>query len=510
MGTTRDDGSQQSMWVATGDLPQSAGHPFYERLNRVLSAAGFDAFVEDLCREVLRGDGAAESGPGSVFSAAAGRVLRGAGLGAGDCVAGGGFAERAFVSALVGAGLASGTIRRFRGRGVCFRWRLTRRCSRGYCSSWRTLVWFRGRRWASTRRRWKRTRRCGRSCVGTRVRTTRRFWRVWRRRPASTRRRREELARFDRKRKKKMSNEEWTHPHDPDSKIAKMKDGSTHMAHRWSMLLTWRRGAVVGVTLQGAEKGDTETVVETAVTAAEQVEEVLPEGSGVAEMVADKGYHSNETLVGLAAVGVRSYISEPDRGRRSWKDHPEAQEPVYGNRRRIRGKRGRRLLRSRGEVVERTFAHAYETGGMRRVHLRGYPNILKRLLVHVAGLNLGCFTASPDRGRHSPEPAGAGCFRHLRCDRGSERPLGASDGFLGRQLAAGGSHRLNRSSPSRLNASERRPDFFHGLTGVTNGMGLRGRESFCRSRWRFLWCDRRYRKSASQPACTGHWLLQAG
>ena len=167
-----------------------------------------------------------------------------------------------------------------------------------------------------------------------------------------------------------------------------MKDGSTHMAHKVEHAVDLETGAVVGLTVQGAEKGHTETVVETAVKAAEQVEEVLPEESGIAEMVADKGYHSNETLVSLAAVGVRSYISEPDRGKRSWKDHPEARDPVYGNRRRIRGKRGRDLLRSRGELVERTFAHAYETGGLRRVHLRGHPNILKRLLVHVAGLLL--------------------------------------------------------------------------------------------------------------------------
>ena len=116
-----------------------------------------------------------------------------------------------------------------------------------------------------------------------------------------------------------MLNEEWTHPsHDPDSQIAKIKDGSTHMAHKVEHAVDLGTGAVVDVTLQ--EKGDREAVVETAVTSAEQMEAALPEGSGVAEMVGDKGYHSNETLVGLAAVGVRSYISEPDRSKRSWED----------------------------------------------------------------------------------------------------------------------------------------------------------------------------------------------
>ena len=105
--------------------------------------------------------------------------------------------------------------------------------------------------------------------------------------------------------------------------------------------------------------------------------------------MADKGCHSNETLVDLAAVGVRSHIAEPERGRRNWKGREEARDAVYGNRRRIRSERGRRLQRRRGELVERPFAHLYETGGMRGVYLRGHPNILKRLLVHVAGLNLG-------------------------------------------------------------------------------------------------------------------------
>ncbi len=198
-----------------------------------------------------------------------------------------------------------------------------------------------------------------------------------------------DLARFDRKRKKKTSNKDWTHPHDPDAKVAKMKDGSTHMAHKVEHAVDMETGAVVGVTVQGADQGDTATLVETLVTAAEQVEAVLPEGSGVEEVVADKGYHSNETLVDLAAVGVRSHIAEPDRGRRNWKGREEARDAVYGNRRRIRSERGRRLQRRRGELVERPFAHLYETGGMREVYLRGHPNILKRLLVHVAGLNLG-------------------------------------------------------------------------------------------------------------------------
>src|ERR1700682_3838797 len=115
-------------------------------------------------------------------------------------------------------------------------------------------------------------------------------------------------------------------------------------------------------------------------------ERLHPEGP--AEAVGDKGYHSNGTLTALADAEVRTYISEPDRGQRNWKDKPKAQAAVYGNRRRIRGEHGKELLRRRGELVERSFAHAYETGGMRRVHLRGRENILTRVLIHLGGFNL--------------------------------------------------------------------------------------------------------------------------
>ena len=178
-----------------------------------------------------------------------------------------------------------------------------------------------------------------------------------------------------------------THPHDPDAKIAKMKDGRTHLAHTAEHAVDLETGAIVGVTVQDASAGDTTTLAETLITAVEQVEAVG--ARGIVEVVADKGDHSNETMVGFAVSRVRSYVSEPDRGRRRWKGKTAARDAVYANRRRIRGARGKRLLRQRGELLERPNAHLYDTGGMRRVHLRGHSNILKRLLVHVCGFNLG-------------------------------------------------------------------------------------------------------------------------
>ncbi len=148
--------------------------------------------------------------------------------------------------------------------------------------------------------------------------------------------------------------------------------------------------------MQGADLGDTSTVSETISAAAEQVAAVAqdPEANeqlspqGLQEVVADKGYHSNDVLTDLKTLQMRSYINEPDRGRRNWCGKRRQQQAVYGNRRRMRGERGKQLSRLRSERVERSFAHLYETGRMRRTHLRGHENILKRLLIHGGAFNL--------------------------------------------------------------------------------------------------------------------------
>jgi transposase len=208
---------------------------------------------------------------------------------------------------------------------------------------------------------------------------------------------REDLAKLDRGRPHKGSNDEWEHPDDPDAKITKMKDGRTHLAHKVEHAVDMESGAVLAVTLQAANAGDTTTFETTLIVVAEQIEQLAaaPETANtisdqaMSEVVTDKGYHSNEKLVDLQELGIRTYISEPRRGRRNWINKTVERDAVYANRRRIRGARGKHLLKQRGMMLERPFAHCYETGGMRRVHLRGRENILKRLLVHVAGFNLG-------------------------------------------------------------------------------------------------------------------------
>jgi transposase len=149
----------------------------------------------------------------------------------------------------------------------------------------------------------------------------------------------------------------------------------------------------VGVTVQGANDGDTTTIQETLPEAAEQLEAVAAVTDDVValieEVVGDKGYHSRTTVHDLETLGIRTYISEPDRGPQSWTDQAAERDAVNANRRRIRGNRGKRLLRRRGELLERPCAHLYETGGLRRTRVRGHENVLKRLLVHAGAFNLG-------------------------------------------------------------------------------------------------------------------------
>ena len=206
---------------------------------------------------------------------------------------------------------------------------------------------------------------------------------------------RAELARFDWSRKnKKTSNKEWKSPEDPDAQTAKMKDGRTHLAHKAEHGVDMDRGAIVSVTVQDTSDGDSATLI----IASEQLELVRPAVPGVEEVVADNGYHSDETLVALGALRARSHVSEPERGRRCCQDRKTGETPpekraahnaLHANRRRVRGRRGRRQQRCRGEVVERSFAHMYETAGMRLLSVRGHENVRKRVLLYAAACNIG-------------------------------------------------------------------------------------------------------------------------
>jgi transposase len=383
---------QAPIWISTTDLPVSPGHPFYVRLNTILDEAGFDRFAEEQCRPFYaRVMGRPSLPPGRYF-----RLLllgyfegldseRGIAWRAADSLA-----VRGFVGlGLDVAGPDHSTISRTRRlidvetHRAVFTWVQERLVAAGLLQG-RTVAIDATTLEANAAMRSIVRRDTGESyqdfltrlAVASGLKTPTR----------------ETLARLDRRRKKRTSNKDWTNPFDPDAKITKMKDGRTHLAHKAEHAVDLESGALVAVTLQGANVGDTTSLVETAIAAAEQVEAAHAASAtpaALTEIIADKGYHSNQTMIDLDAVEVRSYIAEPDRGRRAWTKTPEAQGPVYGNRRRVRGARGQRLLRGRGEYVERSFAHVYDTGGMRRTHLRGHQNILKRLLVHAGAFNLG-------------------------------------------------------------------------------------------------------------------------
>jgi transposase len=204
----------------------------------------------------------------------------------------------------------------------------------------------------------------------------------------------EELIRFDRQRKgKTCSNKDWGSLVDKDARIAKLKDGRTHLAYKPEHVVDIDSGAIISARIHLADKGDTATLLATLFDTRKKLKLVLkaaaPKYDHPAELVADKGYHSRELLKNLDS-GFRSRISEPKpNSLRNWKGDHEARRAVYNNRIRVVSVKGKALLRKRGEFVERSFAHCLDRGGMRRVHLRGEENIEKRYILHIAAFNIG-------------------------------------------------------------------------------------------------------------------------
>ena len=388
---------QDDLWIVSAQLPQGPGHPFYRRLNQLLAAHGFDAFVEGLCQKFYH-DSLGRPGipPGVYFRMLLIGYFEGL-----DSERG--IAWRCADSRTLGAFLGYGpteetpdhsSLSVIRNRidlethEEVFGWVLKLLAAEGLLKG-KTIGID-----ATTLEANAAMRSIVRKDTGASYEA---FLTGLAKASGIATPTREDLAKLDRKRKNKASNEAWENPHDPDAKITKMKDGRTHLAHKAEHAVDMDSQAIVAVTLQPADRGDTTSLGETVEATVANLLDVQNDPATEAcvhkvameEVVADKGYHSNATMTELAGMEIRSYVSEPGRGERDWEGQAEARQAVYANRRRIRGSRGKRLMRKRGEVIERTFAHCYETGGMRRTHLRGSENILKRLLVHVAGFNLG-------------------------------------------------------------------------------------------------------------------------
>jgi transposase len=405
---------QGDFWIATERLAPAPAHPFYQKLNALLAAAGFDPFCAAACQKFYAATMGRPSIPPGVYF----RMLM---MGyfekldsereiAWRCADS--LALRAFLGYRVDEGTPDhSSVSRTRNRidlethQAVFDWVLKRLTEQGLLKG-QTLGID-----ASTLEADAALKSIVRRDNGQ---SYREFLTALAKASGIETPTAEELAKFDRQRKDKSAgNDDWFNPHDPEAKIAKMKDGRTHLAYKNEHAVDLDTGAIVAAEIHLANEGDTTTMWGTLEKAAESLQEVREDGqvqencqtNGVADpsqlhiqaTVQDKGYHSAQTLVNLEELDIRGYIAEPERGRQNWtaRDPQEqelkrqAQQAVYRNRRRRKGAHSKRLHRRRGEYVERAFEHVLDDGGMRRVWLKGREKIAKRYLIHTAAFNLG-------------------------------------------------------------------------------------------------------------------------
>ena len=382
MGTRKHRQRQEQLWVTHTELATGPGHPFYRRLNELLDGEKFDEFCEGECAKFYVDNNGRPSLTRYLFWASVDWILRGNRFR-------GGIAWRCADSLGLREFLRIGldeqtpnhsTISRTRRlidvetHRKVFLWVLDVIADRGLLKGQTVGVD------ATTLEANAAMRSIVRRDNGA---TYDEFLTELARQSGIETPTREDLARMDRKRKKKMSNEEWTSPSDPDARITKMKDGTTHLAHKAEHAVDMESGAVIAVTLQAADQGDTTTIQETLAETAENLAHVMelevekaPTGEPqvslepMAEIVADRGYHSSDTVLNLKQAQARSYIPEPKRGRRKWAGRADQQKAVYANRRRVQGRYGKRLLKKRGELIERSFAHCNHAVVVRALAVR--------------------------------------------------------------------------------------------------------------------------------------------
>ena len=393
---------QISFWVETCALQARGRHPFYSRLNEILDRAKFDAYAERICRKYYAATmGRPSIAPGVYFRCFLMGYFEGIDSERGIAYR---VSDSLSLREFLGLSLEEQTpdhstlskTRRLMSLGThkaVFRWVLQRLAAEGLLSGKNLGVD------ATTLEANAALRSIVRRDNGASYEehVTALMKTEGIQEPTAA-----ERQRFDRKRKKSLSNRDWVNPHDREARITKMKDGRTHLAYKAEHAVDLETGAVVALTVQPADCGDTASLPATLAEAgctvtgmagqAAQAEAVGPVETvseiGVDRVVADKGYHSKQALQDLAEAGVRTVIAEPERKRQNWAGQGAAQAAVYANRRRLDTQAAKALMRRRGELIERSFAHLYNTGGMRRVHLRGKDNIAKRALLHAAAFNL--------------------------------------------------------------------------------------------------------------------------
>jgi transposase len=394
MAMRRESEVQGDLVVTWAEMPRSPGHAFYDKLQKLLTEAGFDAFVEDTCKPYYAPRmGAPSLPPGRYFrmhmigyfeglASERGIVWR-----CSDSLSLREFLRLANRDKVPDHSWLSKTRSRLphEVHEQVFGWVLALVAARGLVNgerigvdgstmeanaALRTIV----RRDNGETYRQMLTRMAQESGIET---------------PTI-----DDLARLDRARKgKKLSNDDWKSPVDPEAKIARMKDGTTHLAYKPEHAVDLDTGVIVAAPIHPADEGDTATLPGTLEAAAHNLAEVglAPSVEEPCVLVGDKGYHSRDGLRDLDGGIWKTRISEPKpaKGHLRWHGDEAARHAVYANRARLKSGIGRNAMRKRGEMVERSFAHILDRGGMRRVWLRGLENVHKRYLIHVAGFNLG-------------------------------------------------------------------------------------------------------------------------
>ena len=392
----RERERQEDLFVTADKLPRSPGHVFYQKLNQLLLEAGFDAWVEELCGPHYAASGRPGIPPGTYFR----MLLVGyfEGIGAQRGIAwrcSDSLSIREFLGVPLGQDSpdhSSLTVIRNRLpleiHTQVFQWILRLAAEKKLLSGKTVGV-------DST------TVEANAAMKSIVRKDTGEDWREY-----LTRLLREsgqigpdetptidQLRKFDKQRKdKKVSNEDWTSETDPDARIAKMKDGTTHLAYKAEHVVDLETEIIVGAEIYPANEADSHTLEDSLNQAQTNLREAGSDAQ-IQDAVADKGYHANETLTEIREHSpIRTYIPEPQgQHDRTWEDKPpEQKKAVYANRQRTNGKRGKRLQRLRSERVERSFAHVCETGGARRTWLRGLEKVHKRYLLAAAAHNLGC------------------------------------------------------------------------------------------------------------------------
>jgi transposase len=401
MGKRRRE-TQESLFIATDRLPKAAGHPFYERLNQLLAEAGFDGWIESRCRPYYAAEGS--SGRPSIPPGLYFRMLlvgyfegidsqRGIAWRCADSLGLRRFLGLSLEESSPDHSTLTNTRKRLPAEVFeeVFQFVLSIAALKGLLAGKTVGV-------DST------TLEANAAMKSIVRKDTGEDWRAYvvrlmreegviepDREPTD-----EEVRRYDKGRKtKRVSNDDWRSGTDPDSRIAKMKDGRTHLAYKAEHVVDLANELVLAAEIYPANRGDTDTLLDSVMQAKLNVDAANERaglgGERIEEVAADKGYHAAATLELADAVNLRTYIPEPKRTHRScWTDKPEeVRVAVLNNRRRTRHAKSRKLQRLRSERVERSFAHICETGGARRTWLRGFVDVSKRYLITVAAHNLG-------------------------------------------------------------------------------------------------------------------------